>query len=628
MMNLSLRSLAALAGGILLSVSPAVAQFTYNWTGSSANNALFSGEGYFNWDPMLSGSALSTSSTGSTAHTFVLDGGAAAPAALTPTLYIDVAYANIGQLIIRNTDGLLPDHLIITSYAGTPGGTRAFRFNTPNVTVIELDNTVTGTVSFGYDTTLYGNLGMRLPDSGISTFHVAHPDAVLDLSGLLDGFTSRGGVHAGSVTLEDDRAYLRKTGDGTLDLRTADGQGNRVKGLIVEGGTVIVSTNPQLGWAPAAYMADHVVVNGGTLHMQGFGTNSSETRGFQVGENGGTFHMTDAAHAINGIVSDVPGQAGVLIKSGPTALRLAAENTYSGGTHIVEGRLRYTSDTALGTGKVTIHNGAELAPTISSAWVLSNDIDIVGNSVQFGGDGQSLNLAGTIDLTGEARTFVLANSVNSQGSLANGTLTVAATNNVNALYLNGTNTLTGTTTVERGGLVVNSVLPGDVTVGRSLVNDVEWIGFLGGTGTIGGHAVVHGELRPGADHTGAVGTLAIGGDFTLSESSQAIFEIAAATLHDMIAITGSASFGGLFSVVLLDGFLPELGDSFQLVAAGGGLALGAGFAFDLPSLDGGLEWDTTDFQGSGTLAVVPEPSTYALLALAGLAGFVFLRRRR
>jgi hypothetical protein len=48
---------------------------------------------------------------------------------------------------------------------------------------------------------------------------------------------------------------------------------------------------------------------------------------------------------------------------------------------------------------------------------------------------------------------------------------------------------------------------------------------------------------------------------------------------------------------------------------------------DLPSLTGGLVWDTSAFSSHGVLIVVPEPSR-ALLLLFGLLGLMMRRRRQ
>lgn len=63
-------------------------------------------------------------------------------------------------------------------------------------------------------------------------------------------------------------------------------------------------------------------------------------------------------------------------------------------------------------------------------------------------------------------------------------------------------------------------------------------------------------------------------------------------------------------------------NSLLTVNGGGTLAPGAA----APAGTGGDYLTFT--QGTGTLAVVPEPSTLALAAIAGIGGLALLRRRR
>ena len=77
-------------------------------------------------------------------------------------------------------------------------------------------------------------------------------------------------------------------------------------------------------------------------------------------------------------------------------------------------------------------------------------------------------------------------------------------------------------------------------------------------------------------------------------------------------------------------FIPDLttlsyGQQFDVLNWGGSATFGA-LDFDLVDISSqGLEWDTSNFTTDGTLILIPEPSSTALLCLGALA---LLRRHR
>jgi len=93
------------------------------------------------------------------------------------------------------------------------------------------------------------------------------------------------------------------------------------------------------------------------------------------------------------------------------------------------------------------------------------------------------------------------------------------------------------------------------------------------------------------------------------------------------------TFGGGVNSVSFAGtstYTGVLNDTFTLVGNSGGSIVGlTASIFDvstLPALSGFLTWDTSNL-ATGTLSVVPEPSTWLLLT-AGLTSVIVFRRRR
>lgn len=118
-----------------------------------------------------------------------------------------------------------------------------------------------------------------------------------------------------------------------------------------------------------------------------------------------------------------------------------------------------------------------------------------------------------------------------------------------------------------------------------------------------------------------------GGDLTFGENSQTIIELAGTqrgTEHDAFDVAGTLTLNGRFEITLLNDFLPQLGDRFDVFNAG--QIAGNSTDFGIPSLADGLSFDLSELESSGVLTVIPEPATAVLLGL--MAGAGMLRRRR
>jgi hypothetical protein len=95
--------------------------------------------------------------------------------------------------------------------------------------------------------------------------------------------------------------------------------------------------------------------------------------------------------------------------------------------------------------------------------------------------------------------------------------------------------------------------------------------------------------------------------------------------YNHITFTGTAVLGGALDVVLIWNFDPAPGDSFDLFD---GNTTGTFSSINLPALDPGLTWNTSEFASDGILLVVPEPGSGALatLGLMALGGARWRRR--
>ena len=295
--------------------------------------------------------------------------------------------------------------------------------------------------------------------------------------------------------------------------------------------------------------------------------------------------------SVAGVIAD-GSSAGQLLKAGAGVLTLTGANSYSGGSTVQAGMLQAQSNTALGTGAVSVASGAALG--LSGGITLANAVTLAGVGINDGGlnggiDGGALRslsgnntVSGAVTLAGAARINADAGSL-TLGSIsavadsafglrlggAGGLLLAGAINSgIGALSKDGAGTLTlsaansysGGTTVQAGMLEVkhnNALGSGliDVSPGAAL-------GLSGGITlanavSLAGVGINDGGLNGGIDR-GALRSL--GGDNTVS----GVVTLAAAARINADAGTLTLASG---SALQGSGFALQLGGAGNLVVA-------------------------------------------------------------
>jgi len=246
------------------------------------------------------------------------------------------------------------------------------------------------------------------------------------------------------------------------------------------------------------------------------------------------------------------------------------------------------------------------------------------------------------------------------------------------------NNHTGTTTVTGGILQVGRLGVGDTgnaTINGGLTSNAGTT--IAGTGQIHGSSVILGNLKPGDEAGGSMGTLTFTGATTFGATSVVTLQAQRASYtamnivdynspdyaawiaglatdptyshllndpittaqHDQILLASSLTIdAGSKIVVSNNGYNATAGDVFKLLDWSGpnlsynvgGTALNGGLIRTGAEMDTDLQlfelgsffrWDVSQFNTSGIIVVVPEPSR-ALLIMLGLLGLMLRRRRR
>jgi hypothetical protein len=177
------------------------------------------------------------------------------------------------------------------------------------------------------------------------------------------------------------------------------------------------------------------------------------------------------------------------------------------------------------------------------------------------------------------------------------TFTLATANSGSSIVLNNSGTVNGAVQINSGA-------------------------NLTGNGSLAGSITNFGGIAPGT----SIGTMTLG-NLVLDSTGTTTMEIDAEAGQnaDLISVTGTLTLGGSLTVVNIGGAL-EQGDTFNLFDAAT-LQASFGGTVNLPALDVGLSWDTSNLGISGIISVIPEPSTLTLAAIAGALLFRQLRRR-
>ncbi len=475
-------------------------------------------------------------------------------------------------------------------------------------------------------------------------------------TGANDYTISGGNLASGTATNSDLIVHQGGSGVLTIGSTIANGIGTSTLTKAGSGKLVLTQANTYTG---ATYINDGVLsisndnqlgaTAGATLFLNGtLQTTASVTtaRVISLGTNGGTFDLINGSTltvsgAVKGQTSGNNADSGglTLTSTSDGILVFSNNNGFYGDVDIKGGTLRFGSAAALSTGGA---NSLNLSGT-GKAQVNGFDVtvaDITGTSSTVIENSSSTATAKTFGTYAGSNTTFAGTIRDNDGSRL-GTLSFLKGGG-GTLILSGGNTYSGTTTIQNGTLLISGTHTG---AGAYTVQGPsgDTRGILGGTGTIttAGNAGISllagGRLSPGSSAgtlTANLGTgsLNLSAGVAATGTQALIFELGATSDQFALSSGGLNIGSGVlefddFSFTSLSGFGEGTYVLFNLQGSGGADIITGSLGANVTGTIGGFS-STLAISGNDlVLNVVPEPSTWALLA-AGLTVVVTLRRRR
>jgi hypothetical protein len=411
---------------------------------------------------------------------------------------------------------------------------------------------------------------------------------------------SSGTINAGAINLSGVPALLNWTG-GTLNITGAGGLTIGSGGLL--GSTFTLGAGRSLGVTHTLTVASGASLNpgGGAL------TAGSLSNSGNVVFDSNTFTVTGAlANQANGYII-IPQNITATVNSASTnagEIQLGTEAaTLTGtGTLANTGLIRGDGVVALPVtnsfgGEIRAENGNRLKFTAASG-TNNGLINLQGGTAEFS---RALTNGSTGEILGRGTLLTGSTGLINNGSVAfSGGLTDvfgdvnnSATSSTLGITVSGNAGVTFWNDVTNGASALFKVTSGSVAT---------FFGTYGGSGITGGGEVnFEADITPGFSPA----SVSFGGNVNFDGSTKLVMELGGTTpgaQFDQVHVAGQLMLGGTLDIVLINGFNPTLGSSFDLLDWG---SLSGHFSsISLPALSAGLAWNSAQLYTTGVVSVV------------------------
>lgn len=501
----------------------------------------------------------------------------------TGTFSLRVGETADTTLNISSGGAVTADGAFIGSVNGTSAGTLIVDGATSNFTslsYLRIAHNTAGAVTISNGGTVTTTSNVTLGELSSGTFTVT-------LAGVGSNWTIGQSLAVGA-----NGSGTLNVGYGTLLSVATDIGINSTSTLTLNGGTLRFNTLTDAN--------NRLVFNTGTIQLAGNRT---------VGTDSAISHLFGPAAA-------VPTGKGLTVE-GATTIASTSTLTISGGTFksngltvnsggaldFDRGIFELTGGVITGLPILTVPTGGEFRASgvqpVRVTAAAGSTITATGALTL--GDASAVNgfySDGNLSIATNTVTLLDANDVafdtGSLVSLGSGTLNAA-----NGLTLDFGGNIAGYGTVSTPNTLAKpTIINGHVT-GNSAAQRITMTGYVKGVGTFD-NVTTTGTFSPGLSPA-----IVQTSNLSLTSTSTLLIEVGGTTVgsgYDQLQDAGLLTLGGTLQVSLINGFTPAAGQSFDI--ANWSTLSGTFSSLNLPTLAGGLTWNTSQLYSSGVLSVL------------------------